>query len=154
MHMTYRRTMRHLLPLLLATILAAPAHAECYAWPLRGDLAYDGDSPRITMPGLPPELAKMEVRAAGIDTPEMHGKCQAEKDGAQRAAQRMRGMLAAAVAGGRPVLFCDPVWDKYGGRVRARVMIDGKDVADTLIGEGLAKPYGGGHRDGWCGEGN
>lgn len=141
--------MRRLFALLLA-LSAAPAHAACYAWPLRDDLAYDGDTPRITMPGLPPELARMEVRADGIDTPEMHGHCPAEKEGAQRAARRLKGLLAEAVATGKPVLFCNPVWDKYGGRVRARVEIDGTDVAELLIREGLARPYHGGHRDGWC----
>lgn len=141
--------MRRALALLLA-IATTPAQAACYAWPLRDDLAYDGDTPRITMPGLPPELARMEVRAAGIDTPEMHGHCQAEKDGAQRAAKRLKELLTNAVASGRPVLFCDPVWDKYGGRVRAHVLVDGQDIAPLLIREGLARPYEGGHRDGWC----
>lgn len=105
----YYPAMKYAFVLIFALAAAPPAAAACYAWPLRDDLAYDGDSPRITMPGLPPELARMEIRATGIDTPEIHGHCPAEKDVARAAANRMRDMLSQAVAAGHPVLFCDPV---------------------------------------------
>jgi len=29
-------------------------------------------------------------------------------------------------------------------------MIDGVNLADSLISNGLARPYDGGKRDGWC----
>ena len=39
--------------------------------------------------------------------------------------------------------------DRY-GRTLARVFVDGRDVARILIDEGLARPYSGGKREGWC----
>jgi endonuclease YncB( thermonuclease family) len=40
--------------------------------------------------------------------------------------------------------------DKYRKRIDAYVEIDGRDLGDSLIAAGLARPYAGGHRDGWC----
>ena len=37
-----------------------------------------------------------------------------------------------------------------GGRVDATVIADGADVGKVLIEEGLARPYSGGKRRGWC----
>ena len=39
--------------------------------------------------------------------------------------------------------------DVYGRKLR-EVAVDGSDVGDTLISEGLARAYGGGRRS-WCG---
>ncbi len=79
----------------LAAILLSAAHnfgfaqTVCYQWPLRQPPLYDGDTLFITMPGLPPELARMSVRVDGVDTPEIRGKCEAEKELAQRAKARV-----------------------------------------------------------------
>lgn len=51
--------------LLAATIAASPAWANCYQWPVRS--VYDGDTVRITMPGLPVELAKVADRLSTLD---------------------------------------------------------------------------------------
>ena len=132
-------------------LTSAPAQAsECYAWPIRPELAYDGDSIYITMPGMPPELERMEVRVNHIDTPEMHGHCAAEREAAARAAGRVKDLLRQARDAGQPVLFCGPHWDKYGGRIRADVIIAGRDLAGLMLAEGLARPYDGGPRRGWC----
>lgn len=48
------------------------------------------------------------------------------------------------------VSFCNVKWDKYGGRILAEVHVDGRSLADMLIERGLARPYHGGKRDGWC----
>jgi endonuclease YncB( thermonuclease family) len=41
--------------------------------------------------------------------------------------------------------------DKDDKRVDAYVRLpDGRDLGDALIAVGLARPYGGGRRDGWC----
>ena len=39
--------------------------------------------------------------------------------------------------------------DKY-GRTLAVLTVNGQDVAATMIGEGLARPYHGERRQGWC----
>jgi endonuclease YncB( thermonuclease family) len=38
--------------------------------------------------------------------------------------------------------------DKYPKRIHACVSIDGRDLGDSLIAAGLARPYSGGHGDG------
>ena len=122
------------------------AWATCYDWPLRTPPAYDGDTLYITMPGLPPELSEMLVRVAGVDTPEIRGRCISERVSAIRA----RDFVIQSLAGAGAVSFCNPKWGKYGKRVIADVMLDGKSLAATLIERGLGRPYGGGRRQGWC----
>ncbi len=47
----------------------------------------------------------------------------------------------------------DICYDKYGRRVLARVITsEGKDLAESLVRHGLARPYGGCARGGWCPE--
>jgi len=85
------------------------------------------------------------VRVAGIDTPELRGKCPAEKAAALKAKARLGELLAAG-----PVTVTAVVNDKYAGRVDALVMVNGVRIADTLVAEGLARVYSGGTRAGWC----
>ena len=40
-------------------------------------------------------------------------------------------------------------YDKY-GRILAKMTVDGMDVADILVREGLAVRYTGGKRINWC----
>ena len=133
---------------LAALLLLVPsvAGATCYDWPLRNPPAYDGDTLRITMPGLPPELSEMLVRVAGVDTPEIRGKCKAEKTLAIQA----RDFVIRSLTEARSVSFCNPKWGKYGKRVVADVVLDGKSLAAALIERGLGRPYDGGRRKGWC----
>ena len=140
--------MRILLAAALLLALSAPsvAGATCYDWPLRAPPAYDGDTIRITMPGLPAELSEMLVRVADVDTPEIRGKCESEKASAIRA----RDFVIRSLAEARSVSFCNPKWGKYGKRVVADVMIDGKSLAATLIERGLGRAYSGDRRKGWC----
>ncbi|MEI6559714.1 MAG: thermonuclease family protein [Rhodospirillaceae bacterium] len=86
------------------------------------------------------------VRLAGIDAPELHGRC----DGEIALAARARDRLAELLAGGAARLD-DIRHDKYGGRVRARVLDSaGLDVGAALIAAGLARPYHGERRAPWC----
>ena len=136
--------------------LAVPADARafnCYQWPLReskGSYAYDGDTIYIRMPGLPNPIAEMSVRVAGIDTPEIRGACEVEKAAAQIARNRVRQLLDDTNLTNTPVQFCNPEWGRYGGRVVAWVAIGNIWLHELLIGEGLARPYSGGERAGWC----
>ena len=133
---------------LTALLLLVPsvAGATCYDWPLRTPPAYDGDTLRITMPGLPPELSEMLVRVAGVDTPEIKGRCEAEKTLAIQA----RDFVIRSLGEARSVSFCNPKWGKYAGRVLADVMVDGKSLAVMLIERSLGRSYDGRKREGWC----
>jgi len=86
------------------------------------------------------------VRIEGIDTPEKRGKCQREKDMAEQA----RAMTEQLLADPEIALY-DIQHDKYGGRVRARVVTrSGEDLGQMLIKSGLARPYRGEARQPWC----
>ncbi len=87
------------------------------------------------------------VRLAGVDTPELRGKCDRERDLAMAA----RAFVIDAV-GGTMVTLDDVRYDKYGGRVLARVRtVSGEDLATLIIAAGLGRAYAGGKRDDWCG---
>ena len=81
---------------------------------------------------------------AGVDTPEIRGECQAEKDLALRARDFVRAMV------GPRVQLTDVRPGKYAGRVTADVWVDGQNLADLLIAENLGRPYHGGQRRAWC----
>lgn len=120
-----------------------PAAAE--SWPILR--IYDGDTFYVAIPSLPPELREVGIRIRGIDTPEIGGKakCAAEKLAGHRARLRLEKLLKSG-----PVAFRDLGLDKYGGRIDAAVTAGGIDIARAMIASGLARPYSGGKRAGWC----
>jgi endonuclease YncB( thermonuclease family) len=89
---------------------------------------------------------EIHVRLAGVDAPEIKGRCPYER----RLAQRARDLVAAKV-GGAMIRLLDVRRDKYGSRVVARVeSASGEDLAGALRRAGLAHAYGGGARRPWC----
>ena len=104
----------------------------------------DGDTFRARIPVWDNVEVITAVRIRGIDTPEIKGKCPAEKAAALAAKARLAELLNGSVQ----LLHVDP--DKYAGRVDADVTVNGQSVAAVLIAEGLARPYTGGARQGWC----
>ena len=114
----------------------------------RGNVCYDGDTCYVSAPVLPGKLSKMSVRVLGIDTPEIKGKCEKEKELALIGRQTANELFRAATK----IEFKDLKWDKYGGRVLSNVYLDGKLYSNILIEKGLARPYDGGAKKGWCDE--
>ena len=104
----------------------------------------DGDTFRARIPVWDNVEVVTAVRIRGIDTPEIKGKCPAEKAAALAAKARLAELLNGQVQ----LLHVEP--DKYFGRVDADVTVNGQSVAAVLIAEGLARPYTGGARQGWC----
>lgn len=90
--------------------------------------------------------AGVKVRVADIDTPETHPpRC---PDGArlgEAATLRMQELLNA---GPFTLDAVDRDEDRYGRKLRV-VMRGSESLGDTLVAEGLARPYGGGRRS-WC----
>jgi micrococcal nuclease len=97
-----------------------------------------------------------DYRLHGVDTPETaRALCLAEKALGEAAAARVGELLAAA----REVRAL-PGWDPRGrdrwprdgfGRRIAVIELDGVSLGDTLLAEGLARPYSGnGARPDWC----
>jgi endonuclease YncB( thermonuclease family) len=91
--------------------------------------------------------ADVTYRIVNIDTPETgpRARCPAERALGDRATQQARGLIAAA---GNVELRPTGRIDRY-GRTIAFVLIDGRDLGETLIANGLARPWRG-RREPWC----
>ena len=86
------------------------------------------------------------VRLTGFDTPEIFSpKCNSERWRGLRATVALKGRLWAA---GNIALYPSGR-DRY-DRLLARMTVDGVSVGNDLIARGLARPYVGGIRRGWC----
>lgn len=120
------------------TVIAGPIDAKVVS-------VYDGDSFTALVYTWPGEVHETEVRVLGIDTPEIKGKCEAEKKAAIKARDRAKELLHLGM-----VKLYGIRKDKYGGRVEAYVEVEGERLDQILIKEGLARLYNGEHRAGWC----
>lgn len=140
--------MKTLLPLLALLLLPLPAFsAEKMTGPVRAEVigAIDGDTLRVEVQVWLNQRVQTLVRIDGIDTPERHGKCDAEKEKAEEA----RAKLAEIAA--EEIVLYDVRHDKYAGRVLAKAFTPaGADIARQLQGAGVARAYAGGKRGGWC----
>ncbi len=135
----------------VATLLVAPAGGaprEMLAGPVPARLVavIDGDTIRVRARIWLDQEVETAVRLFGIDAPELKGACAAERALAADA----RDFLAVRVGAGELALS-DIAYDKFGGRVVARVRTSaGLDLATALLAAGLARPYDGGPRPSWC----
>ena len=107
---------------------------------------YDGDTFRVDIDSLPPLVGKnIPIRLNGVDTPEIQGKCQYEKDLAIKARDFVRNKLANA----KEIRLTKLQRGKY-FRVVADVMIDGVSLEQELLDNALAYKYTGGKKSSWC----
>jgi endonuclease YncB( thermonuclease family) len=87
------------------------------------------------------------IRLTGYDTPEtFRAQCDAELQRGNAATARLRALLQQADS---VELDEQDRRDRH-GRILARLMLDGRDVADVMISEKLARRYNGGQRQSWC----
>ena len=111
---------------------------------------YDGDTLRVDLACNQPLFCEnISVRIRGIDTPEIRGKCDYEKERAIQARNVVRALIEQSTKEGRHVVLNAPKRGKY-FRVVADVYIDGLSVGKALVNQGLAREYDGGKRTGWC----
>ncbi|MCF6112290.1 thermonuclease family protein [Mesorhizobium muleiense] len=90
------------------------------------------------------------IRIANIDAPEIHRfHCDAERRLGLVAKRRVAELLASGQVTVHPG---DPdsgrLTDRY-GRTLATIEVNGRDVGEILIAEGLARPWNGKRRP-WC----
>ena len=107
---------------------------------------YDGDTFRVNIDSLPPIVGKnIPIRVNGIDTPEIRGKCQYEKNLALEARDFVRAKLANA----KEIELTNLQRGKY-FRVVANVLVDGVSLEQELLDNELAYEYDGGKKLSWC----
>jgi endonuclease YncB( thermonuclease family) len=105
----------------------------------------DGDTIAVEAHLWPGLVLSENVRIRGIDAPELHSTCAAERAMAEEARDRL-----TALAGGE-ISLQHIGNDKYGGRVDADVVnATGTDLKAAMIAAGLVRSYDGGTRGDWC----
>jgi endonuclease YncB( thermonuclease family) len=106
---------------------------------------YDGDTVRVEAYPWPDQINRVSVRLAGVDTPELRGKCKEERALARVAKAFVELQIDDEV------MLVDVRKGKYAGRVVARIILaDGRDLSSLLIEAGLGRAYDGGKRESWC----
>ena len=107
---------------------------------------YDGDTFRVNIGSLPPIVGKnIPIRLEGVDTPEIQGKCQYEKDLAIKARDFVRSKLDNA----NEIMLNNLQRGKY-FRIVADVTVDGVSLEKELLENELAYKYSGGKKSSWC----
>ena len=107
---------------------------------------YDGDTFRVDIDSLPPIVGKnIPIRVNGVDTPEIRGKCEYEKNLALKARDFVRVKLANA----KEIKLTNLQRGKY-FRVVANVLVDGVSLEQELLDNKLAYEYSGGKKLSWC----
>jgi endonuclease YncB( thermonuclease family) len=107
---------------------------------------YDGDTFRVNIDSLPPIVGKnIPIRVNGVDTPEIRGKCEYEKNLALKARDFVRDKLANA----KEIKLTNLQRGKY-FRVVANVVVDGVSLERELLNNELAYEYSGGKKLSWC----
>lgn len=107
---------------------------------------YDGDTFTVSINHWPSIVGqRVSIRVNGIDTPEMRGKCQSEKELARKAKQ----FAVQALRSAKRIELQNIQRGKY-FRIVANVMLDGKSLGSALINANLAVAYDGGTKIDWC----
>jgi len=106
---------------------------------------YDGDTFRANIKGYPAIVGEhMSIRINGIDTPELRGKCDKEKQLARKAKQFTVEHLRSA----KSITLKNIKRGKY-FRLIADVYIDGVSLGEQLIKQGHAVKYIGKTKKQW-----
>ena len=139
--------MRYILITILSFLLNAQAAPQYGTVTVSKVISvYDGDTFRVNIDSLPPIVGKnIPIRVNGVDTPEIRGKCQYEKNLALKARDFVRGKLANA----KEIKLTNLQRGKY-FRVVANVLVDGVSLEQELLDNELAYEYSGGKKLSWC----
>ncbi len=90
---------------------------------------YDGDTFTVEAYPWPGLEAKASVRVNGVDTPEIRGKCESEKQKAIEARDFVKGLIL-----GETIFLGNVKHGKYAGRVFADVKLEGGgSLAEQII---------------------
>ncbi len=131
-----------------ARVEAAPAATALRAvYPAEVLRVIDGDTFEARVRLWPGLETITKIRLRGIDAPELKARCDEERSKARAARDALQAILDQGNVGVSAVTL-----DKYGGRVVADASTRSTpDVSAALLSAGLARSYGGGRRETWCG---
>jgi micrococcal nuclease len=137
--------------IVLISLLPSLVHATEYGSAVVAKIisVYDGDTFRADIANWQAIAGQnIGIRVNGIDTPEIRGKCQQEKELAIQARDIARQVLQDA-----SVVELHHIQRGKYFRLVAVVIADGQNLGDVLIARGLAVPYDGGTKTkDWCQE--
>ena len=105
-----------------------------------------GDKRNCVVDGDSFHLGGQKIRLLGVDAPEIgSAMCAAEREKGEAARERLRAILSSA-----PIRLTSDTRDRdQYGRLLRNARVDGRDVGETLIAEGLARKYRG-RKEPWC----
>lgn len=113
----------------------------------RFTLCHSGGGSNCVVDGDTFRMGGEKIRIADIDTPETHpARCAQEAELGAAATNRLHALLNS---GSVSLERAGRDTDRYGRKLRL-VSVGGRGVGETLVAEGLARPYTGGYREGWC----
>ncbi len=136
---------------LFAILVVLPLNAEAketLAGPIPAKVlrVVDGDTIVVRAHIWLGQTIESMVRIRGIDTPEIKGKCEFERQKADEAK-----IFVEKMVDGKDIFLEQISYDKYGGRVVAIIKTKGhKSLAEEMINKGLAREYQGKTKQGWC----
>ena len=104
----------------------------------------DGDTIEVKAHPWPGFNPVIKIRLLGIDTPEIRGKCQQEKNLAIQAKKYLTSITPPSV------MLHDVQYGKYAGRLLAEVHAADINLSEELMKNGFARGYDGDQRQGWC----
>lgn len=132
--------------LLLLLFITFTAHSQDVVSVSRVISVYDGDTFRVDIDELSDIVGKnIAIRILGIDTPEIRGQCEKEKQLAIKARDFTHYYLNNASS----IRLSNLKRDKY-FRLLADVYIDGESLAAALLVNNLAVRYSGNKKSNWC----
>ena len=132
--------------LLLLLFITFTAYSQNTVSVSRVISVYDGDTFRVDIDELSDIVGKnIAIRILGIDTPEIRGQCEKEKQLAIKARDFTRYYLNNA----SNIQLSNLKRDKY-FRLLADVYIDGESLAAALLVNNLAVRYSGNKKSNWC----
>ena len=139
--------------MLAISATAAMGQLSVVQGPVEADVirVLDGDSFEARVYPWPDMVVVEMFRIYGIDTAELRGKCQQEKDIAQAAKQFITNLIAQSSNRIKlSVVGCNAAEGGGFGRCLATVHAGGISLGDALIAKGLARPNFGETRLPWC----
>ena len=133
--------------LMLAAVYTTYAHAQSKEYNWKYLHMVDADTLLFEALWSPLDNKTISVRLYGLDAPEsFRPKCKEEFELALKAKAYVKKTLDNATH-----ISVTPIsWDKYGGRILARVTVNNEDLSVKILKAGLAREYHGGHKNGWC----